>query len=88
MVGYIITYSRQALKDKDKLQNTHLYNKAKDIVNIIKQNPFQNPPPYEKLSGDLQGLFSRRINHKHRIWYSVDTQNKTVRVIRMWSHYE
>ena len=85
---YKIVYSRQALKDKDKLQNTHLYIKAKELIEIIRANPFQNPPPYEKLSGELNGLLSRRINRKHRIWYAVDTKDKVVRVIRMWTHYE
>ena len=85
---YEINYTRQALKDKDKLQYTHLYQKARELVNIIKTNPFQNPPPYEKLSGDLKGLYSRRINRQHRIWYAVDTEQKTVRIVRMWTHYE
>jgi len=83
-----IAYTRQALKDKDKLQSTNLYQKAKELVYIIKTNPFQNSPPYEKLSGDLKGLYSRRINRKHRIWYAVDATEKTVRIIRMWTHYE
>jgi len=85
---YEITYTRQALKDKDKLQLTYLYEKAKELVGVIKLNPFENPPPYEKLSGDFKGLYSRRINRKHRIWYSVDIAAKTVRIIRMWTHYE
>ncbi|MCL1861981.1 MAG: Txe/YoeB family addiction module toxin [Defluviitaleaceae bacterium] len=85
---YHIVYSRQSLKDKDKLKATHLYNKAKRLIDIIKINPFQNPPPYEKLTGDLNGLYSRRINRKHRIWYSVESENQIVRVIRMWTHYE
>ena len=85
---YEINYTRQALKDKDKLQSTHLYEKAKELVGIIKANPFQNPPPYEKLTGDLKGLYSRRINRQHRIWYSVDNTEKAVRIIRMWTHYE
>lgn len=85
---YEILYTRQALKDKDKLQQTNLYQKAKELVGIIKANPFQNPPPYEKLTGDLKGLYSRRINRKHRVWYAVDTAENTVRIIRMWTHYE
>ena len=83
---YKITYTRQALKDKDKLG--YLYNKTKTLIEIIKANPFQNPPPYEKLSGDLAGLYSRRINRKHRLWYAVDVEDKTIRIIRMWTHYE
>ena len=83
-----IAYTRQALKDKDKLQSTNLYQKAKELVDIIKINPFQSPPPYEKLSGDLRGLYSRRINRKHRIWYAVNMAERAVRIIRMWTHYE
>ena len=83
---YKITYTRQALKDKDKLG--YLYKKTKTLIEIIKANPFQNPPPYEKLLGDLAGLYSRRINRKHRIWYAVDIKDKTIRIIRMWTHYE
>ena len=85
---YKIAYTKQALKDKEKLKQTHLYSKAETLVNIIKLNPFQNPPPYEKLSGDLKGLYSKRINHKHRIWYGVDVDEKQIRIIRMWTHYE
>lgn len=85
---YTVFYSKQAIKDKNKLEATHLYLRAKHLINIIKQNPFQNPPPYEKLLGDLAGIFSRRINRKHRIWYSVNTTDKSVGIIRMWTHYE
>ena len=85
---YTIKYSKQALKDKEKLKNTTLYEKTYSLISLIKQNPFMTPPPYEKLVGDLMGMYSRRINRKHRIWYSVDKQNKIVYVLRMWSHYE
>ena len=85
---YDIYYTKQALKDKDKLTNTHLYDKAKSLIGIIKNNPFENPPPYEKLTGDLKGFYSRRINRQHRVWYSVDIAQKTVRILRMWTHYE
>ena len=85
---YEIMFSRQAIKDIDKLKTKNLDKKAKSIIEILKNNPFQNPPPYEKLVGDLNGLYSRRINHKHRIWYSVDTTDKVIRIIRMWTHYE
>lgn len=85
---YKIKYSKQSIKDKDKLNQTTLYKKTKNLIDIIKQNPFQNPPPYEKLVGDLSGMYSRRINRQHRIWYSVDKNNKIVYIFRMWSHYE
>jgi len=85
---YTIKYSKQALKDKDKLSTTSLYEKAHNIINLIKQNPFINPPPYEKLVGDLTGMYSRRINRKHRIWYFVDKEQKIIYILRMWSHYE
>jgi len=85
---YAIFYSRQAIKDKNSLEGSSLYEKAKALVCILKQNPFQTPPPYEKLQGDLKGLYSRRINRKHRMWYSVDANTKVVRIIRMWTHYE
>ena len=87
-MSYTLKYTKQALKDKEKLANSTLYDNAKRIVEIIKNNPFQNPPPYEKLVGDLKGIYSRRINIKHRIWYSVDKDDKVIRILRMWTHYE
>lgn len=85
---YRIKYSKKLLKDKEKLSKTDLYEKAKNLIKIIKHNPFQTPPSYEKLIGDLSGLYSRRINRKHRIWYSVDKTNKIVYILRMWTHYD
>ena len=85
---YNVKYSKQSLKDKEKLSKTHLYEKAKTLIEIIKNNPFQTPPSYEKLVGDLSSIYSRRINHKHRIWYAVDKTNKIVYILRMWTHYE
>ena len=87
MVEYKILYSKFALKDAKKLSSAHLDAKAKELIEIIKKNPFENPPPYEKLVGNLSGAYSRRINIKHRIVYEVREVDRTVRVHRMWSHY-
>jgi Txe/YoeB family toxin of toxin-antitoxin system len=87
MVEYKILYSKFALKDAKKLTSANLSQKAKELIEIIKQNPFQNPPPYEKLVGNLNGAYSRRINIKHRIVYEVRQKDKVVRILRMWSHY-
>ena len=81
-----IEFSRNALKDVKKLKSANLENNVKKLVDILKQNPYT--PPYEKLSGDLQGYYSRRINIKHRLVYSIDDITKTIRVISVWSHYE
>ncbi len=78
----------QAKKDAKKLARPGLKNKAKYLVNILKENPSQNPPPYEKLVGKLSGACSRRINIQHRLAYQVIDDIKTVKVIRMWTHYE
>jgi len=88
MVEYTILYSKLALKDAKKLSSANLDVKAKELIEIIKKNPFENPPPYEKLVGNLNGAYSRRINIKHRIVYEVRETEKVVRVLRMWSHYE
>lgn len=88
MVKYRILYSKFALKDAKKLSNAKLDKKAKDLIEILRSDPFQNPPPYEKLVGNLSGSYSRRINIKHRIIYQVKDEDKVVRILRMWSHYE
>lgn len=85
---YHIMYMKQALKDIEKLKSAHLSQKAKQLIEIIKANPFQNPPPYEALSGNLKGAYSRRINIKHRLVYQVLEEENTVKIIRMWTHYE
>ncbi|MBP3503203.1 MAG: Txe/YoeB family addiction module toxin [Clostridia bacterium] len=85
---YTIEYHKRALKDIQKLKQNNLENKAKQLVDLIKKNPFQNPPPYEKLIGDLSGLYSRRINIQHRLVYQVLEDKKTVRLLSLWSHYE
>jgi len=87
MVEYTILYSKLALKDAKKLSSANLDIKAKELIEIIRKNPFENPPPYEKLVGNLNGAYSRRINIKHRIVYEVRETDKVVRVLRMWSHY-
>ncbi len=87
MVAYKVTYSKQALEDAKKLSSASLDQKAKELIELIKNNPFQKPPPYEKLVGNLSGSFSRRINIKHRIVYEVIEDEKLVRVSRMWTHY-
>lgn len=88
MVRWEIVYAKQAMKDAKKLAASGLKSKALELLTVLANDPFQNPPPYEKLVGDLAGAFSRRINIQHRIVYDVFTEEKTVRVLRMWTHYE
>jgi Txe/YoeB family toxin of toxin-antitoxin system len=87
-VSWEVVYARHAQKDAQKLAASGLKAKAQELLAIIKENPFQNPPPYEKLVGDLSGAYSRRINIQHRLVYEVLTEQRTVKVLRMWSHYE
>lgn len=84
---YKIEYYKKALKDIPKLKASGLDKKAKLLIDLIKEDPFQNPPPYEKLVGNLLGSYSRRINIQHRLVYEVRELDKVVRVLRMWSHY-
>ena len=88
MVNYKVVYSKQALKDAKKLSSANLDKKAKELIQLIKNNPFQKPPPYEKLVGNLTGSYSRRINIQHRLVYQLYEKEKIVKVIRMWTHYE
>ena len=88
MVSWEIVYARQAMKDAKKLVASGLKTKAKKLLVVLANDPFQNPPPFEKLVGDLAGAYSRRINIQHRIVYEVFTKERTVRVLRMWTHYE
>ncbi len=83
-----IYYTKQAKKDAKKLASAGLKNKAKELLSIIEDNPYQNPPPYEKLVGDLEGAYSRRINIQHRLVYQVIEDDKAIKVLRLWSHYE
>jgi len=87
-VRWNIAYSKFALKDVKKLSAAGLRDKAQALLDILEIDPFQNPPPYEKLVGDLRGAYSRRINIQHRLVYEVFRKEKTVRVLRMWAHYE
>ena len=88
MVKYRLFYTKQAEKDAKKLTASNLAGKAKELLTIIENNPYQNPPPYEKLLGDLCGAYSRRINIQHRLVYEVLEESKSVKIIRMWTHYE
>lgn len=85
-MGWKIEFSRNVIKDAKKLKSTNLDSNLKTLLEILKQNPYELP--YEKLSGNLKGYFSRRINIKHRLVYSVDEATKTARVVSVWSHYE
>jgi toxin YoeB len=87
-VSWELVYSKQAQKDAKKLLKSGLKESAQSLLAVIEQNPFQNPPPYEKLVGDLAGAYSRRINIQHRLVYEVVDKEKIVKVLRMWSRYE
>ena len=86
-MSWQVVYSRHAQQDARKLASAGLKQKAQELLAILVADPFQNPPSYEKLVGDLAGAYSRRINIQHRLVYEVFIQEKTVRVLRMWSHY-
>lgn len=88
MVKWKIVYTKQAQKDAKKIAAAGLKPKAEKLLPILSQNPFQTPPPYEKLLGDLSGAYSRRINIQHRLVYQVLKEIRTVKIIRMWTHYE
>ena len=88
MVSWAIVYARQAMKDAKKLTVSGLKPKAQELLAVLADDPFQNPPPFEKLVGDLAGAYSRRINIQRRIVYEVFPKEKTVRILRMWTHYE
>lgn len=83
-----IVYSNHALKDAKKIVESGLKDKVQKLIALLEINPFQNPPPYEKLIGDLSGAFSRRITIQHRLVYQVFENEKIVRILRMWTHYE
>jgi len=87
-VTWNVVYSKYALKDAKKLSAAGLKDKAQVLLDVLEINPLQNPPPFEKLIGDLVGAYSRRINIQHRLIYEIFRKEKTVRVLRMWSHYE
>ncbi len=85
---YKIYYTKQSIKDIPKLKSSHLESKALDLINIIRLNPFQSPPPFEKLTGELSGIYSRRINIKHRLVYQIFEKQKSIKIISLWTHYE
>lgn len=87
-MSWRLVYAKQALKDAKKLSASGLKPNAQQLLDLLARDPFQNPPPYEKLVGDLAGAYSRRINIQHRIVYEVFAKQRTVRVLRMWTHYE
>jgi len=83
-----LVYTNQAQKDATKIAAAGIKGKAEKLLHILSENPYQTPPPYEKLIGDLSGAYSRRINIKHRLVYQILEEIRTVKVIRMWTHYE
>lgn len=88
MERYLILYTKHALKDAKKIKATHLEEKVVELLEIIQVDPFKKPPNYEKLIGNLKGAYSRRINIQHRLVYEVLEDSKTIKILRMWSHYE
>ena len=88
MVVYKIVYTKRAVTDIKNLKSAKLDKKAKVLIELVRENPFQTPPPYEKLLGDLKGAYSRRINIKHRFVYEVLENEKTIKILSMWFHYE
>ena len=88
MPQYQLLYTKAAQKDSKNLNAAGLKDKALQLLEIVAENPFQNPPPYEKLIGDLAGAYSRRINIQHRLVYQVLEDEKIVKVLRLWTHYE
>ncbi len=88
MVRWKLVYTKQAQKDAKKLAASNLRDKAEALLAILQTDPFQNPPPFEKLVGDLEGAYSRRINIQHRLVYEVIESENTVKILRMWTHYE
>lgn len=85
---YKLYFTKQASKDTKKVSANNLKPKVEKLLKLIKKEPFKNPPPYEKLVGDLEGAYSRRINIQHRLVYQVLEAEKAVKILRMWSHYE
>lgn len=88
MVRWTVLFTKQAQKDAKRIAASNLMTQAQRLLDILATNPFQNPPPYEKLVGELSGAISRRINIQHRLVYQVYLEERTIKVIRMWTHYE
>jgi Txe/YoeB family toxin of toxin-antitoxin system len=87
-LNYKIVYTKQAAKDSEKIKTSPLYEKAKAYIEIIRKDPYKIPPPYEKLRGDLNGAYSRRLNIQHRLVYEVLEPERAIKIISMWGHYE
>lgn len=87
-MSWELLYTKQAQKDAKKISASGLKEKAQELLALIAENPYQNPPPYEKLVGDLSGAYSRRINIQHRLVYQIYDEEKIVKIIRLWTHYE
>lgn len=87
-MSWKIVFTKQSQKDAKKINSAGLRSQVENLLIILQKNPFQSPPPFEKLVGDLQGAYSRRINIQHRLVYQVIKKQKTVKVLRMWTHYE
>lgn len=87
-MNWKLVYTKQAQKDAKKLASSGLKNKAKLLLDVIQKDPYQNPPPYEKLVGDLSDVYSRRINIQYRLVYQIYEKEHTIKVIRLWTHYE
>jgi toxin YoeB len=87
-VSYRVVYTKQAQRDAKKISRAGLKKNVIKLLTILKENPYQSPPRYEKLLGDLEGAFSRRVNIQHRLVYQVIEEDKIVKIIRMWTHYE
>lgn len=87
-MNWKLLFSKQSLKDAKNLKSANLWKNADKLLEILRHNPLQNPPPYEKLVGDLEGAYSRRINIRHRLVYQINKEEKVVRILRMWTHYE
>jgi len=87
-VSWKIVFTKHAQKDAKKLTSSGLKTKAQSLLTLLESNPYQNPPPFEKLVGDLSGAYSRRINIQHRIVYQVLENERVVKILRMWTHYE
>ena len=83
-----VVFTKQAQKDAKKISSSGLKQKVEELINILRENPYQVPPPFEKLIGDLAGAYLRRINIQHRIVYQIMKEEKIVKIIRMWTHYE
>ena len=88
MVSWKVVFTKQAQKDAKKLLSSGLKPKAEMLINILRKDPFQNPPSYKKLVGDLSGVYSRRINIQHRLVYQVYMKQKIVKILRLWTHYD